>query len=105
MERIEKWALSTLCSIFAVFAILFCICWRFDGFAAAWGVFFGSDALSAILNFVGVYDWLIGIILALAIACVVESLKGRRVKKRTAGLIVDIAAAIISFVGFFVMLQ
>lgn len=100
MERIAKWALSVLCSIFAVFAILFGVCWRFDGFAAAWGVFIGSDSLSAILSFVGVYDWLIGIILALAIAGIAEALIGRRIKKRTAGLIVDIAAAIVSFIGF-----
>lgn len=105
MERIAKWALSVLCSIFAVVAIFFGICWHFDGFAAAWGVFFGSDSLSAILGFVGVYDWLIGIILALVFAGIAEALIGRRIKKRTAGLIVDAAAAIVSFIGFVMMFR
>lgn len=82
-----------------MFVLFFGLCWHYDGFAAAWSAFFGTNLLVAILNFVGFYDWLIGMVLAVAIAFIVEALIVKRVKKRTVGLIVDAAAAIISLVG------
>lgn len=100
MERILKRVLSTVGSVILVFAVLFGICWHSDGFAAAWGAFFGSDSLSKILGFLGAFDWLIGIALALIAAAVAEALIGRKLKKRIIGLIVDAAAAIVSFFSF-----
>lgn len=105
MDRIAKGALSVIVFLCAVFVLFFGLCWYFDGFFAAWGVFFGSDSLSAILSFIGAYDWFIGIVLAIGIAAIVEILIGRKIKAKTARFIVDISAGIVSLVSFFILLS
>ena len=105
MERIAKMVLSVIFGLCAIFTLLFGLCWYFDGFSAAWGLFFGSDSLSAILSFIGIYDWLISAMLAIVMAGIIEMLIGRKIKAKAARAVVDIASGIVAFISTLMLIS
>ena len=105
MNRIAKKALFVLIFLCFVIALLFGVCWYYNGFAAAWAVFFGSDSLSAFLSFVGVFDWLISIVLAIGIAGIFEAFVGHRISIKITRTIVDFTSGIVGFVSILMLLS
>ncbi len=60
--------------------------------------------MSAIpLSMLGIYDWLVSILLAVVIAGIFELLIGRQAIAKTTRVIVDIATGLISLVGILML--
>jgi len=100
LRHIIKKLLFVLVSILFIFFCLFALVWQTDGFATAWQLFFISDTVPAFFQLVGFYDWLIGILVSVAIAGIVEITIGRRLKRKSVRLIVDFSTAIVSFLAY-----
>lgn len=100
MESIAKKLSSTLVALLFVFLLFFGMVWHFDSFAAAWQFFFMSDAIPAFLELIGWTDWLIGALISLVVAAIIEALLGRRLKSKGAHLVVELSAFLVTLVGY-----
>lgn len=100
MKSITKKVLSVCALILFVLVFFFALVWRSDGFAAAWHLFFRSNTVPAFLELVGFGDWLVGILISLIVAGIIEALLGRRLKSKGVHFIVDGVAFLISLMEY-----
>ena len=100
MESIAKKVLSVSVSILFIVASFFVLVWHFDGFAAAWHLLFRSNTVPAFLELVGFGDWLVGMLISLIVAGIIEALLGRHLKSKGVHIVVDGVAFLISLVGY-----
>lgn len=100
MKSITRTVLSVLAAIIIVGTSFFALVWHFDGFAAAWQLFFKSNTVPAFLELTGFKDWLIGMLISLIVVGIIEVLLGRHLKRKGVRFVVDGIVFLVSLVGY-----
>ena len=100
MESIMKKVMGVMATILLIAILFFALVWHFDGFAAAWQLFFRSNTVPAFLEIAGFGDWLKGMLISVVFACIVEALLGRRLNNKGAHIAIDVAAFLVSLAGY-----
>ena len=99
MSSIARKIISVVVALLFIAGVWFVLVWHFDGFRAAWQLFFQSTAVPSFLEMVDLKSWLISMSLSILVVFVLEACIGHKLKKKAVRLTIDIIAYFVSIIG------
>lgn len=99
MNSIARKVLFVGVALLVIAIALFLLVWHFDGFHAAWQLFFKSGAILSFLELVDLRSWFISMVISLVVVFVLEACVCHKLKGKAIRLTIDIVAFIVSIIG------